>query len=83
MVSGTRKTVTPIDLYDKIGIQRDEVVPDMSFEAAWGPDGAVCVRHTRLKDVALIERCPRLAGRVGEQCEETIPASLFNHPFER
>jgi hypothetical protein len=20
------------------------------FEAAWGPDGAVCVRHTRLKE---------------------------------
>ncbi|MGC2200498.1 MAG: ADYC domain-containing protein [Stellaceae bacterium] len=78
---------TPIDLFDRIGSQHDEIAPGMTFEAAWGPGGAVCVRHTRLEDVldraALVERCPRLAGRVGEPCDETIPALLFNRSFER
>jgi hypothetical protein len=59
----------------------------MTFEAAWGPEGAVCVRHTRLQDVldraVLEERCPRLAGRFGEPRDETTPALLFNRSFER
>lgn len=84
---GHTRNGTPIDLFDRIGIQHDEIAPGMTFEAAWGPGGAVCVRHTRLEDVldraALVERCPRLAGRVGEPCDETIPALLFNRSFER
>jgi len=84
---GHTRNGTPIDLFDKIGIQHDEIAPGMTFEAAWGPDGAACVRHTRLMDVLgralLVERCPRLAGRVGEPCDETTPALLFNRSFER
>jgi len=84
---GHTRNGTPIDIFDRIGIQRDETVPEMSFEAAWGPDGAVCVRHTRIKDVldpaALIEGCPRLAARVGASCDETVPALLFNRSLER
>ena len=83
---GHTRDGTPIDIFDKIGIQGDESAPGMTFEAAWGPDGAVCVRHTRLKDVldraGLIERCPQLAPRINESCDETIPALLFNRSFE-
>jgi hypothetical protein len=84
---GHTRNGTPIDLFDRIGIQDDEIAPGMTFEAAWGPDGAVCVRHTRLKEsidpAMLVRQCPRLAGRVGEECDETIPALLFNRSFER
>jgi hypothetical protein len=84
---GHTRNGTPIDLFDTIGAQSDEVAPGMIFEAAWGPDGAVCVRHTRLREVldpvALVEQCPRLAGHVGQMCDEATPALLFNRSFER
>ena len=34
---GYTRNGTPIDLFDRIGIQRDELVPGMTFEAAWDP----------------------------------------------
>ncbi len=78
---GHTRNGTPIDIFDRIGIQRDESAPGMSFEAAFGPDGAVCVRHTRLSDVlqsdALGAACPRLAGHIGESCDDTADALLF------
>jgi len=84
---GHTRNGTPIDLFDTIGIQSDEVAPGMTFEAAWGPDGAVCVRRTRLKAVldpaALVQQCPHLAGNVGETCDEATPALLFNRSFAR
>jgi hypothetical protein len=66
---------TPIDVYDGEGIQRDEPAPGMSFEAAWGKDGAVCVTRTRVPDVATLERiraaCPaKLGDWLGERCTE-------------
>ena len=83
---GHTRNGTPIDIFDKIGIQRDETAPGMTFEAAWGPDGAVCVQHPRLRDVldraALIERCPRLAAHLDQPCDETNPALLYNRSFE-
>lgn len=82
---GHTRNGTLIDLFDRVGIQQDESAPGMTFEAAWGPDGAVCVRHTRLSDVlaidALAKQCPRLAGHLGDVCEETTPALLFNRSF--
>jgi ADYC domain len=78
---------TPIDIFDTINIQRDEPAPGMTFEAAWGPDGAVCVRRTRLPDVvderALAAICPRLSQAIGEACDEKAPALLFNRSFGR
>ena len=51
------------------------------------PDGAVCVRHTRLKEVldsaTLVQECPRLGGSISEKCDEAMPALLFNRSFER
>lgn len=84
---GHTRNGTLIDLFDRVGIQQDEVEPGMTFEAAWGPDGAVCVRHTRLPDVltldTLIKQCPRLAGHIGDACQETTPTLLFNRSFGR
>jgi hypothetical protein len=78
---------TPIDIFDAIGIQRAETAPGMTFEAAWGPDGAVCVRHTRLPDVldsvTLATQCPRLEHSIGEKCDEATAALLFNRSFGR
>ncbi|MCG6882593.1 MAG: hypothetical protein LJE62_02430, partial [Silicimonas sp.] len=43
----------------------------MSFEAAWGPDGAVFVRKTRHPDLLsmddLLKMCPRLNTRKSEK----------------
>ncbi|HXW72906.1 MAG TPA: ADYC domain-containing protein [Methylocella sp.] len=84
---GHTRNGTPIDIFDRIGIQRDETAPDMSFEAAWGPGGAVCVRHTRLPDVlgmeALVAQCPHIANATGNTCDEAVPALLFNRSFGR
>jgi hypothetical protein len=43
---------TQIDLFDVRGIQTP--VPDdgMTFEAGWGPNGAICVREPRYVDRA-------------------------------
>jgi hypothetical protein len=82
---GHTRDGTPIDLFDTIGIQRDEPAPGMTFEAAWRADGAVCVRRTRLPDVldstALAANCPRLKHSIGETCDEAAPALLFNRSF--
>ncbi len=85
---GHTRTGTRIDFYDRLGIQRDEPAPQMSFEAAWALDGAVCVAHPRLPDLITLEEiarsCPgRLAGRTGPACNEggtgkASKAMLFN-----
>jgi ADYC domain len=84
---GHTRDGTPIDIFDAIGIQRDEPAPGMTFEAAWRADGAVCVRQTRLPDVldstALAVNCPRLAHSIGAACDEAAPALLFNRSFGR
>ncbi len=38
---------TIIDVYDALGVQEMVPDPELHFEAAWGPDGAVCVAQTR------------------------------------
>jgi hypothetical protein len=73
---GWTRNGTPIELHDAVGIQREEEAPGMSFEAAWGPDGAHCVAHVRvpangsLEDV--LRTCPRLAGKIGKACPSSI-----------
>ncbi|WP_156944388.1 ADYC domain-containing protein [Bradyrhizobium sp. Ec3.3] len=84
---GHTRNGTAIDIFDKIGIVADGKVPEMTFEAAWAPAGAVCVRHTRLPDILdnamLGKACPRLADQIGESCDETKPALLFNRSVAR
>lgn len=61
-----------IDYWDDLGIARPD--PDaeregLTFEAAWGPGGAVCVAHTRVPEHETLDglrrNCPRLADRLG------------------
>jgi hypothetical protein len=84
---GHTRNGTPIDLFDHIGVQRDETAPGMTLEATFGPDGAVCVSHTRLPDVLslreLAERYPFLSGHLGVSCDTQAPALLFVRSFDR
>jgi hypothetical protein len=82
---GYTRDGTLIDLSDRLGIQRpeaDPARPALAFEAAWGPDGAVCVRRTRIPEVLstndLAERYPQLADRIGPDCTEAVGALMWN-----
>lgn len=58
------KDGTPINIYDRLGIQKPDPAANMSFEAGWGIDGATWINHTRYpEDLAYVQRvCPaRLA----------------------
>ena len=82
----TTKDGQRIDIYDDLGIQTHENETAMDFEAGWSADGAVCVRHIRVKANAslesLVAACPRLKDRVGPACSEgtarRLGAKLFN-----
>jgi len=72
---------TLINIYDRLHIQVSEPSDDLHFEAAWGPDGAVCVRKTRLNDVwsldQLRESCgEKLDHRIGGDCSEATAVAL-------
>lgn len=60
---------TLINIYDRFGIQRSESSPEMGFEAAWGPKGAVCVRKTRIQE---IWRLSDISGSCGERLDEYL-----------
>jgi hypothetical protein len=73
---------TLVDIYDRLGIHGSDADPRMAFEAAWGPEGAVCVARTRLPDIIDLEglrrTCPRLARRLGHAaCSENVPGGLI------
>lgn len=72
---------TLINLYDRLGIQVSEPSAELTFEAAWGPEGAVCVRKTRIGAVwtldALQASCgKRLVERLGPVCSPAAARSL-------
>ena len=71
---GTTRNGQPIDIYDAFKIQKPAGAYE--FEAGWNADGAVCVRHVRVKQNATLQgvegSSPRLAGRVGEICTEAF-----------
>ena len=84
--AGFTRDGTLIDLYDRLGIQKDEPGPGMRFEAGWGKDGATCVARVRIPENVTLEelarRCPaRLADRLGASCTEDeagrSPATLL------
>jgi hypothetical protein len=80
---GTTRDGMLIDIYDRVGIQRpadDAEEQGLRFEAAWNPEGAVCVAHTRVPAnmtlADLGEVCPRLRGRLGDRkCTADAAAS--------
>ena len=79
---------TLVDIYDHLGAHRSDADPRLSFEAAWGPEGAVRVARTRLPDIidldGIGQACPRLAGRlVPAACSENVPGGLiFNRSLQ-
>jgi hypothetical protein len=75
---------TLIDIYDRIGVQRSDNDPSLSFEAVWEPQGAVCVARTRIPEIitidALAEACPRLAKHLGPAaCTDNVPGGLISN----
>jgi hypothetical protein len=73
---------TLVDIYDRLGIHGSDADPRLAFEAAWGPEGAVCVARTRLRDIIDLEglglACPRLVGRLGNAaCSENVTGGLI------
>jgi hypothetical protein len=86
--SSATRDGTMISVCDRFGVQ--PCVPDspVAFEAAWGVEGATCVARPRIPDIVslprLVERYPRLRGRVGrDACNEDAAQSdaaalLFN-----
>jgi hypothetical protein len=83
--TGHTRDGTLIDVSDRLGIQRSgDDPPDhaLAFEAAWGPNGAVCVRRTRIPEVVstdeLSARYPQLGDRIGPGCSETVDALMWN-----
>lgn len=69
---------TLIEVYDRLGVQVDTSLPGLSFEAAWNEHGAVCLRKTRIPEIAILEdiekECPeKLGGKTGEEnCKESF-----------
>ena len=58
---GHTKDGTPIDVYDRLGIQQRTKKSGMLFEAAWNVDGAVYLNRTRFpKAIAQLQQeCPQ------------------------
>ena len=77
---GTTRDGQQIDLYDRLGIQQSDNDPAFEFEAGWGRDGAVCVRHVRVKEnvtLDALEQLPSLRGRTGAVCtDRNSPARM-------
>ena len=85
----SKRDGTLIDMYDRFGIQTPRREVAMSFEAAWGVDGAICVARPRIPENASLEdlgeRYPHLKAHLGPAalCTEEIAmhdprALLFN-----
>lgn len=70
---------TLIAFRDNLGISDFPADNDMPFEAAWGPDGAVCVARPRIAEILtlddLAKAYPSRAAAIGPKaCEEGIMA---------
>lgn len=82
---------TPIDLYDRLKIQRPDRPNGMVFEAAWTPEGAVLLHHTRYPDMLeqLWRECPEKLQAILQQrpvteaeVDQRVPnALIFNRSF--
>ena len=67
-----------VDMWDRAGVQTPQT--GLPFEAAWGPDGAICVKRSRVAGISTLgdvqEDCPRLAAHA-DDCESwsQLPAN--------
>ena len=68
------KDGTPIDLYDRLAVQREDLNDGMEFEAAWGVDGAHCIRHIQIPELLTPERLATVCTRPISvaQCSQAI-----------
>ncbi len=64
---GHTKDGTLIDVYDRLGIQQRTKNSGMSFEAAWGVDGAVYLNRTRF---------PKAIAQLQQECPEKLMEML-------
>lgn len=75
-----------IDVSDRFGVQKADNPPDMRFEAAWSPEGAVCVDHMRVAEIGSLQElaasCPRLAKSPVSRCDSRATADLFNNSVD-
>ncbi len=73
---------TPINLWDIAGIQNPDKIDGMTFEAAWGPNGAVAIARTRWpQDLAYVQtHCP---DRLQVNDARSEGALLYNDSFPR
>jgi ADYC domain len=83
--TGHTRDGTLVEISDRLGIQPPEPDPHwpaLEFEAAWDPNGAVCVRRTRIPELLSIEelaqRYPRFAGKIGPICSDAVDALIWN-----
>jgi hypothetical protein len=83
---------TPVEIYDRIGIQAPANDPAHAFEAGWSEEGAVCVAHPRIPENAslseILRHAPQLIGRAGiDTCDEARAAAggalVFNRSLRR
>ncbi len=67
-----------VDMWDRAGVQTAQT--SLPFEAAWGAEGAVCMKRPRVADAATLadvqSACPRLAAHA-DDCESwsQLPAN--------
>jgi hypothetical protein len=85
---GFTRDGTPVDIYDRAGIQSPANDPAHAFEAGWSEEGAVCLAHPRIPENGslsdILRHAPRLIGRAGsEACDETRAAAFGAVVFNR
>lgn len=69
------KEGTNIDVYDVLGVNQPSTpVSEGDFEAAWGPEGAVCLARTRLQEDSLEKIQQECTGRFKKAV--AVPAVL-------
>jgi hypothetical protein len=64
------KEGTEIDIYDRLGIQKQTNNSGMKFEAAWNPDGAVAISRTRF---------PETLAQIKSECPERFKPFQGEH----
>lgn len=77
---------TPIDVYDRLQIQQSTVNSEMTFEAAWNPEGAVALNRTRYPQTRqqLQQECPEKLQTISKQPDPlSSNGLLFNDSIAR
>lgn len=85
---GTPHTVpgVAIQMFDRAGVHARPSSPYGTFEALWGPEGAVCLARARRPEfplASILRRCPRLAEVPPAACTasaiDSVPGALLGN----